>query len=408
MPQQIAPRIGISPRTFLETTLVSEPSYVQANNLDARRDIRALNALALRSLLSLFDEKEKLFVRCIAQTENGIHREKTSKRHTMIALLGLHRLAESGEALPIDVSAIRDIILADTDWVKSLKDLGLLLWLTAECCPERLGKLLNDIDLENALSSYLDSSRTSTEELSWFLAGIAHVHLACDRSIPDLADVAVDTYHLLESNQTGSGIFGHATPAGRLKGHFFNRTGTFADQMYAIYAFTIFARAFQIEEPLDAALRCANSIRALQGELGQWWFLYDKRTSQVVNRYPLFSLHQDGIAPVALLALEEITGQSFHESVYKGMSRVTRATEHSDDLSNLDQSMIWDSIEPKRRISSFLERSLSFLNGSHTPQIQSLKIQYAARTDQFGWMLYAFGREGLPKKACAAEAAASK
>ena len=398
----------MTPRPFLETASAHERISVNAKILDACPDTRALNALALRSLLSLFDEEENLFVQCHSQTENGFQREETSRKHTIIALLGLHHLAGSGEALPMDVSAIRETVLANTDWVKSLKDLGLLIWFMAECCPERLGRLLNNSSLEKALSDYSDSRQASTGGLSWFLAGIAHAHLACSRSIPDLTDVAVDTYHLLEGNQSGSGIFGHSASAGFLKRNLLNRTGTFADQMYAIYAFTIFARAFQIEEPLDSALRCANSIRALQGALGQWWFLYDTRSSQVVNRYPLFSLHQDGIAPLALLALEDATGQSFHESVYSGMSWVDRPNELNEDLLNLDHRLIWDSIWPKRRISSYWERSLGFLNISHKPQIQSLRIQYATRADQLGWMLYAFGREGLPKEACAAEAAASK
>ena len=73
--------------------------------------------------------------------------------------------------------------------------------------------------------------------------------------------------------------------------------------MHAIYALMTFARAFDIEEPLADALICANAIRALQGDKGQWWFLYDKRSSQVVNRYPVCSIYQNGMAPMALLAL---------------------------------------------------------------------------------------------------------
>ena len=301
----------MTPRPFLEAASAHERISVTAKNLDDCPDIRAFNALALRSLLSLFDEEEKLFVECLSQTENGIQREGTSRKHTIIALLGLRRLAGSGEALPIDVSAIRETVLANLDWVKSLEDLGLLIWFTAEFCPERLGRLLNNSYLEKALAHYSDSRQVSTSGLSWFLAGIAHAHLACSSSIPDLTDVAVDTFHLLEGNQSGSGIFGHSASAGFLKRNFLNRTGTFADQMCAIYAFTIFARAFQIQEPLDSALRCANSIRALQGELGQWWFLYDIRSSQVVNRYPLSSLHQDGVRPLPFLLWKKSRARAF-------------------------------------------------------------------------------------------------
>jgi len=131
--------------------------------------------------------------------------------------------------------------------------------------------------------------------------------------------------------------------------------------------------------------------------MGQWWFLYDKRACRVANRYPVFSLHQDGIAPVGLLALEEATGQSFHGSIYKGLSWAAGVNEIGDDLRNLDRGLIWDSIEPRRRIANYWEAGLSFMNISREPQVESLRIRYEARPDHFGWLLYAFGRFGLPK-----------
>lgn len=397
----------MTPRAFVENAAAQERIDVLSYSRGSHPDILSFNVVALRSLVSLFDEEEKLFARCAYLTKQGIQREAPSRKRTMIALLGLHRLAESGEALPLDVNSIREVMLGDTSWVKSVADLGLLIWFTAKCEPERLGKLFNNFYFEKVLDTYEDARQARTRSLAWLLAGIAHARLACPGSLPDLTDIAVDTYHLLQDNQSEDGIFGHAASLGFLQQILCNRMGTFADQMYAIYAFTAFAQAFQIEEPLGSALRCANSIRALQGELGQWWFLYDKRTSRVVNQYPLYSLHQDGIAPVALLSLGEATGQSFHESVYKGLSRVEKTNELGEELQNLDHSLIWDSIAPMRRISNFGEGALSFLNISRRSPAESLKIRQAARPDHFGWMLYAFGRFGLPKKASAAEACAA-
>jgi hypothetical protein len=212
---------------------------------------------------------------------------------------------------------------------------------------------------------------------------------------------------LLQDNQSEGGIFGHATFPRFLQHAFCKRFGTFGDQIYAIYALTTFARAFQIEEPLGSALGCANAVRALQGKMGQWWFLYDKRVCRVVNRYPVFSLHQDGIAPLSLLALGEATCQSFHESIYKGLRWIGGANELGDDLRNLDRGLIWDSIGPRRRIANYWEATTNFMGLSLGPQAQSLRIRYEARPDHFGWLLYAFGRFGLPKAVIAAEAAST-
>ncbi len=399
----------MSPRPLVRTASVRERIDVHTNGCGSQPDIPALNALALRSLASFFKEKEKLFSRRVTWTKDGFHREGTSRKRTIIALLGLQRLAESGEEPPVDVASIRGVILEDTSWIRSVGDLGLLIWFTAECVPERLGTLFNELDFVKALDTYSDGREARTRELAWLLAGIAHARLACPGTLPDLTDIAVDTYHLLQENQSEGGIFGHATFPSILHQTFCNRIGTFADQIYAIYALTAFARAFQIEEPLGSALGCANAVRALQGEMGQWWFLYDKRACRVVNRYPVFSVHQDGIAPLGLLALGEATGQSFHESIYKGLSWITGANELGRDLRNQDdRALIWDSIGPRRRTANYWEAALSFMNISHVPQVESLGIQYEARPDHFGWLLYAFGRFGLPKAALAAEAAAAR
>ena len=110
--------------------------------------------------------------------------------------------------------------------------MGLLTWFAAECEPERLGILLNELDFGRRLDTYSDGRQASTRELAWFLAGIAHARLADGERLPDLTDVAVDAYHLLQDNQSEGGIFGHATFPGFLRQTFCNRFGTFADQIY--------------------------------------------------------------------------------------------------------------------------------------------------------------------------------
>jgi hypothetical protein len=369
-------------------------------------DIPALRALCVRSLASLYQEKERLFSRRMILSEGEFHREEPSRQRTIIALLGLQHITESTEVCPFDTAAIRDSILGDTSWVSSLGELGLLTWFTAECVPERLEKLFGEFDFEKALETYADGRQACTRGLAWFLSGIAHARLACPGTIPDLTDVVVDAYHLLEDNQSECGIFGHAARRRLPERAFYNRFGTFADQIHAIYALTTFARAFQIEEPLVSALACANSICALQGEMGQWWSLYDKRTCRVMNRYPVLSLNQDGTAPLALLALGETTGRTFHDSISKGLSWVAGGNELKDDLRNLDQGVIWDSIGPRCRTTNYSQMAFGLLKICRPPQAESLEIRYEARPDHFGWLLYTLGRFCAPSTVRVAQASA--
>jgi len=375
----------------------SEPRTALTANFEVSVDIPALNALALRSLFRLFEATENLFVRCVTLGVNGFDQQQTSRRRTIIAMLGLNRLVQAGGAQPFDLASIRDAVLADTKWVRGVGDLGLLTWFTAEFVPDRLRGLFNKFDFDKAIKTYSDGRQARTGALAWFLAGISHARLAGTGKLPDLTDVAVDAYHLLLENQAESGIFGQAAFPGLLQRACCRRFGTFNDQIWAIYALSTFARAFQVEEPLEPALNCANSVRALQGELGEWWFLYDKRACRIAKRYPVFSCHQDGTAPVGLLALGEVTGQSFHEPIYKGLSWITGMNALGKDLRSQDQGIIWDSVRPYRKISNYWEAVLSVVNISPKLHPDTLRILREATPDHFGWLLYAFGRFGLPK-----------
>jgi hypothetical protein len=383
------------PTQALRETRVRERDNVGADGI-LQPDIPALNSLAIRSLSLLFDEKEQLFSERLTFLMNGCQRARASRRHTIVALLGLHRLAESGGAQPFDIESIQNAVFRDRTWVKTAGHLGLLTWFAAVCLPEKLGTIFEEFDFERILASYEDAREARTVGLAWLLAGIAHARLARPEVLPDLTDVAADTYRLLEENQGQDGIFGHAGSVRFPRESLNSRFGTFSDQIFAIYALSTFARAFQIEEPLESALACANSVCALQGQLGQWWFLYDKCTCRVVSRYPVFSMHQDGTAPCGLLALGEASGQSFHRAIAKGLSWIAGANELRNDLRNIDQAFICDSIGPASRMAKYLEAGLGFLWPSRETAVDGLRIQCDARPDHFGWLLYAFGKFGLP------------
>jgi hypothetical protein len=296
---------------------------------------------------------------------------------------------------PFNLNAICDAVVRDTGWVKSVGDVGLLAWLTAECAPERTEKLFDSFEFEKAIESFADGRQARTKGLAWFLAGIAHLRQAGAHAVPDLTDIAIDAYHLLEANQSDCGIFCHAQASQHHRPPLCRRFGTFSDQVFSIYAMTEFARAFEVEEPLAPALACANSICALQGEMGQWWFLYDKRSCRVVNRYPVFSVHQDGTAPLALGALEEATGQSFRDSIRKGLGWLAGANELGSDLRETNTGWILDGIEARGRAANYLEGALNLLKVEPADATENLQVRREARPDHFGWLLYAMGKRGL-------------
>jgi hypothetical protein len=385
----------MNPHPNLESAFLPVRNGARCWGRESQLEVSVLSTIATKALLALFDETEMLFSRRITLRGKGFRREPASPRRTVVALLGLHRFADSGQRQPFDLQSIETAVFKDKRWIKGIGDLGILIQFAAEYSPDRLISLADNFDFAKALEIFPDGREARTAALSRFLAGISHAKLSCPDSLPDLTDAAVDAYRLLEDNQGASGIFAHAGLGGFFQQPFSNRLGTIADQMHAIYALATFARAFEIDEPLADALNCANTTRALQGDRGQWWFLYDKRSSRVVNRYPVFSIYQNGMAPMALLALAEATGQNFDDAICSGLSWVAGANELGVDMRDRQHGIIWDSIEPSSRINNFCEHALNLVRHSGKSHIESLRIRFEARPDHFGWLLYALtGFEG--------------
>lgn len=357
--------------------------------------IPELNASAVRSLVSLFDEQQCLFGRRIEVPEHGPRGKEISARDSLIALLGLQRLAESGARVDLDINAVQNVIFKDAGWVETAGDLGLLSWVAALCCSERLPQLFSDFDFDKVLNTYRDARIRSTRGLAWLLSGIAHARAARPRTGIDLTDVAVEAYHLLLDNQSEYGLFSHSGSTRPISDIVSKRFGTFEDQMYTIYALTAFARAFETDEPLDSALMCANRVCDLQGNGGQWWFLYDTRRGCVASRYPVRSAHQDGIGPAALLALEDVTGQSFRAAVWHGLSWLSD-NELGIDFRGFDQISRSDAVD-RRALSRHWETVRSYLRIPQNGTPEDLRIRCQVCTDHFGWLLYAFGNFGLPR-----------
>lgn len=361
-------------------------------------DLAGLNGLAVRSLGLLYDEVQGLFARRLTKVDGSIRIEGASSRGTLIALLGLQRLAESGADLPFDIAGIRDRVLSNLVRQRRPGDLGLLAWLVAEREPVRLQDFWSEGAFWRDLQAFTSGISGGTQELSLFLAGIAHLRSASGDSAPDLTDVAAATYQLLKQNQGESGLFSRGrTPASR--GAFlYRRFGTFGDQVHAIYALSKFAMAFGVDEPLEAALSCANAICSLQGDQGQWWSVYDTRRGYVARRYPVLSEYQDGAAPVALFALAEAAGQDFHEYIRKGLMWLTGANELAVDMRDAQRALIWDAIEHGGQMAKYRETILNLMRFSRSVRPAALRVRHEIRPEHLGWLLYAFGENGLPTR----------
>jgi hypothetical protein len=353
---------------------------------DAQSNVQNLVALAARGLPAMFDTKSGMFCHKLKKTAGGLVQEGVSPRYTAMTLLGLHRLQQSGAASPTNVREVFERLLANTDWVDNIGDLGVMLWLGAQVAPDLLGDLGRRLKIQTALARFADVREGTTMHLAWFLTGLSYYSQVSSEA-ETVGDVARETYNLLIGNQGKHGYFGHLVSNRSLKATLRGHIGSFADQVYPIYAMTQFFQAFGDESALGRALECARAICQAQGPLGQWWWHYNSRSGRVFEEYPVFSVHQHGMGPMTLIALSKVSGQNFDPWIYKGIDWIDRRNELSFNMEDASAGVIWRCIGQTK-----LKRLRGALLGARrkeaNPGPKGLSILFECRPYELGWLLY--------------------
>lgn len=348
--------------------------------------------LAVRGLVPMLDTRRQLFCHRLKKTDGKMVQEGISQRYTAMTLMGLHRLEQAGLASPFDAETILQALLADLTWVDNIGDLGVLLWLCGVVCPDRFADVERLLDPHTALKRFRGARQGTTMELAWFLTGLSYWGLTRPERLGSLEKLAFETYRTLTKNQGERGFFGHLSTSGSLSGIVRGRIGSFADQVYPIYAFAQFSKAYGHDQAAERALKCAHGLCEEQGPSGQWWWHYDAPGGRVADGYPVFSVHQHAMGPMTLFGLGEAINQNFDPWIYRGLRWINANNELNYDMEDAAHGVIWRCIFRSRRsLTRYLR--VGFGSYSDTPQHENpadLKILYECRPYEFGWLLYAF------------------
>jgi len=354
-----------------------------------RGTVDRLVALSVNGLVRMFDPAEKLFCFTLKQTDQGLTRQGISRRYTMMALMGLHRLEQSGTKSPIEIQPVFEGLLAQTDWIDNIGDLGLLLWLCSLVSPQRLQELEDRVKIKNALTRFRGARHGHTMELAWLLTGLSHGILSGGPARTGNRELAVEIYRLLVQNQGDHGTFGHASTNQSFAGFLRGRIGSFADQVYPIYALTKFSQALGDERALERALDCSLNICEAQGALGQWWWHYDSSTGEVAGKYPVFSVHQHAMGPMTLFAVGQATNSDFAPWIYRGLEWIGK-NELGFDMEDASANLVWRCVHQPAAV-KYLGLAKQLLTGRHeTSSRKGLAVRFECRPYELGWLLYAF------------------
>lgn len=221
------------------------------------------------------------------------------------------------------------------------------------------------------------------------------------RSLGDSNEVQRLATSKLTKAQSASGLFPHVLPS-RAAGWPRQHIGSFADQVYPIQALARLGMATEDFAALEAANACAARIVALQGPAGQWWWHYDTRDGQVAEGYPVYSVHQHAMAPMALLDLFDAGGADHRRAVAKGLHWIDRRPESDEPMISEADGVIWRKIgrrEPDKLARKLAAVTTAVSPGFHLPYVNVAlpagKIDRECRPYEFGWMLYAWRSRGV-------------
>ena len=355
---------------------------------DLATRVSGLRALARRGLARMYRPDQRRFAFRVCRTAAGLRLQGVSTRYTAIVLLGL--ADEPDAAAEVlhghTLSEVCNILLRDVGDLTDLGDVALTVWAAgvlqcnAEPATGHLKKLL------------ATAQRPPTVELAWILMAL------CAGSISNQKAGWRERVaeRLLAAFREHSGLFPHYTdghPA-RLRGH----VACFADQVYPIQALARYSLVTENSEALRVAGRCANHVCALLGRGGQWWWHYDVRTGRVLERYPVYAVHQDAMAPMALFDLAEAGGPAHLAAIERGLAWLFSAPElEGNSLIDEDAGVIWRKVA-RREPRKFVRAAQAFTARIHPdfrcPSVDTLfpatVIDLECRPYHLGWLLFAW------------------
>lgn len=365
--------------------------FVAAESTETTTQVDRLLRIAVSGLRAMYRGADQDFpytARGVPSPQGPrLQLEGSSLRYTAMAALGLSRTSQDvqrsvmggGTAAELAALVGKRALLQD-----DLGAVALAAWASAEAGGHGEDGLLATIERRMRSSSALD-----TVSASWALtAAVAASDLSDTSALRSLA-----AERLLDS-QGANGIFPHALPAsslGRLRSH----VGCFADQVYPVQALSRLSALTGDMTALAAADACAQRICDLQGVSGQWWWHYDARTGDVVERFPVYSVHQHAMAPMALFELRESGGRDHVHSVIKGLQWLDLHPEVLAPLIDDRLDVVWRKVgrrEPakaSRRVAAVLTAARP---GASLPGVDRLLpavvVDHECRPYELGWLLY--------------------
>ncbi len=361
-----------------------------ARSFVLRDAVSEMRSMALNALPRMYLPEQRVFAFRLRRQGRKDALEGISQRYTAIVLIAL--ASESADANrqvlhAADRNDVYDRLVEQAARTDDPGEVALTLWA---------GRLLRHTRapavLDRLRAIRLDEVPIPTVELAWSLTSLVVPGSNC--SDEGLANRIAD--RLMQSFEDRSSLFPHydrVSGSSRLRSH----VCCYADLVYPIQALSYYYRATGDQRAIGMARKCAGRMCNLQGPQGQWWWHYDIRTGRVIERFPVYAVHQDAMGPMALFALRDAAGDDFAQAVERGVRWLYEPVEMDSSLIDRAAGVIWRKVarrEP-RKLSRRLQAAVSALHPSlRLPGVNTVlpprSVDYESRPYHMGWILHAW------------------
>jgi hypothetical protein len=355
--------------------------------------LSGLTALAVRGLTEMYQSEDQYFPYTMrgvrSATGPRLKTEGDNLRYAAIGALGLAMLptwCQKHVLAGDDAPQLARTVVARAIGNQDPGVIALAAWAAAEAAGEFADELFDDLK-----SRVASNVPMPTVDASWALtAAIAAQDLG------DTSALASTLADRLLAAAGPTGVFPHMLPAAA-QSMIRRHVGCFADQVYPIQALSRWFVVSQDRTALAAASRCAQVLVDRQGPDGQWWWHYDVRDGSVVEGFPVYSVHQHAMGPMALHELREAGGDDHDAATALGLRWLETHPEVIDELISERLNVIWRKVgrhEQRKVVRRMAALTTARIPGLHLPLIDRVwppgRIDYECRPYELGWLLYAW------------------
>ena len=356
----------------------------------SQTDIRDLISLSL-DILKTMILPSSLF--CFDRVRGQELPRGVSVRYTLIVLLGLIKARQAGYEVTLDIDRIWTAALGALGSKSGDHgNLGLYLWVDSELGGVNAKELLQRIDRSTHGDFGLRHSRLGMD-VGWMIAGAASAARSTGSAAAiKLLGKAVES--ICCQFVADCGLLYHFNGF-----HPRQRFPNFATQIYNVYALSCAAEFLEDERPLAVAKKIADKLLALQLPCSGWPWLYDADRGSTVERYEIYAVHQDAMAPMSLFKLSEVSGEpKYAAAAIAGLDWLYGGNELNVNMIDEKQCLIYRSIRRRRpfdQLMKVLNTSLSVLRLPGDLAGRSfVEVNPTCRPYHPGWILFAWaGRE---------------